>query len=197
MTAVAARDQPLGLGSPSPVRTTSRARRRGGRRAEAPARRRLGLGPQRAVDRYHAVGRGVAGPLGARDPGASAQPRAEHLPLNALRPRSLSRLRGRSPDRAGPSSQPGLRGRWQTHRGAQGRTHPDHRPSPRNASDGAGVTDAPTNTPAARLVGRTTGVFALWLHPTLRSTIRNAYGPSGVTSAGGSWPGTSRVETSW
>jgi hypothetical protein len=36
---------------------------------------------------------------------------------------------------------------------------------PKNANDAAGVTDAQTNTPAARLVGRPTGVFALWLHP--------------------------------
>ena len=58
--------------------------------------------PQCAEDR----GRGVAGPLGPRDPGVPAQPRAEHLPLSTLRPRGLH-PRGRNPDPAGSAIRPG------------------------------------------------------------------------------------------
>jgi len=59
------------------------------------------MGPAGAVGRHLAAGR-RAGPLGPRHPGLSAQPRAEHLPLSALRPRSEGAApRGRSPDRSG------------------------------------------------------------------------------------------------
>ena len=59
------------------------------------------MGPAGAVGRHLAAGR-RAGPLGPRHPGLSAQPRAEHLPLSALRPRGEGATpRGRSPDRSG------------------------------------------------------------------------------------------------
>jgi hypothetical protein len=49
---------------------------------------------------------------------------AEHLPVRALRPRGSSLPRGRSPDRAGYASQPGLRGRWASRDAGEVRTRP-------------------------------------------------------------------------
>jgi hypothetical protein len=105
--------------------------------------------------------------------------------------------RGRSPDRArvapsGPvSGADGLP--WEcAGRGALDHRRTEERPR-RFRRYGAH-----TNTPAAKPEGASgQGVCAMALRSPMRSTRRNAYGPSGVTSAGGSWPGRSRVETSW
>jgi hypothetical protein len=50
--------------------------------------------------------------------------RAGHLPVRALRPRGSSLPRGRSPDRAGYASQPGLRGQWASRDAGEVRTRP-------------------------------------------------------------------------
>jgi hypothetical protein len=69
------------------------------------------MGEAGAVGRYLAAGRRVPGPLGPCHPGASTQPRAEHLPLSALRPRGSA-----DP----PRPQPGPRFGGSPTRGADG-----------------------------------------------------------------------------
>jgi hypothetical protein len=94
---------------------------------------------------------------------------------------------GRSPDRSGLRSPAGLRGRWQTHREAQGgRTPTTDLPSMRTKSHpaiGETALGAPTNRPRSIEPGHNPGDVSACL----RGRDRGRAG-SAVSSAQGRWP---------
>ena len=140
------------------------------------------------------AGRGVAGPLGPRHPGAPTPPRTEDPPLSALRPRGPSSTRGRSPDRAGRSSSrsPGAAGPPVVR--MPRRTRPPT--YQQNASDGAGVTDPQTNTPAAGGPDGRGVCVNVPAQPNAQHYEERLRAVRRYVGEGLSCPGRSRVETS-